>query len=268
MTAELSNTEQAMTAAKAPESSAVCYSIIVPAFNEEQFLPATLSAIHFAMSQCDASGEVLVVDNNSSDRTAEIARAHGATVVFEAHNQIARARNAGAREAHGRYLIFVDADTLISATLLAATLAALATNRICGGGATLATERAQPIAQRTLKVWNSVSALTRYAAGCYVYCRSDAFREIGGFSEAVYASEEIWLSRRLKTWGAQHGQEFKILPETVITSARKLDWLSGPQLVGQLLILLLFPFAVRSRRLCGVWYRRPGDKHNKAPPAY
>ena len=86
------------------------YSVIIPAFNEEELLPATLVALREAMKEINRPGQIIVVDNNSSDATAEIAKAHGALVVFEPKNQISRARNAGAAAATGSFLVFVDAD--------------------------------------------------------------------------------------------------------------------------------------------------------------
>ncbi|NQZ69946.1 MAG: glycosyltransferase, partial [Lentisphaeria bacterium] len=89
------------------------YSVIIPAYNEEKLLPDTLASLKEKMSDVtDYSGEIIVVDNNSTDATAEVAKAAGAIVVFEEHRQIARARNAGGQIAKGRYLIFLDADTL------------------------------------------------------------------------------------------------------------------------------------------------------------
>ena len=88
-------------------------SVIVPAFNEERLLPESLAAIGTATRAFTDAGwstELIVCDNNSTDRTAEIARAAGATVVFEPHNQIARARNRGAGAARGEWLVFVDAE--------------------------------------------------------------------------------------------------------------------------------------------------------------
>jgi len=84
----------------------ICYSIIIPAYNEEDWLSRTLSALDEAMGTLSLRGEVIVVDNNSSDRTPQIARQHNARVVFEPVNQISRARNTGARAAKGRYFIF------------------------------------------------------------------------------------------------------------------------------------------------------------------
>ena len=68
------------------------YSVVVPAFDEEALLPATLAALKEAMAAVPHRGEVVVCDNNSKDRTAEVARAAGARVVFEPRNHIARAR--------------------------------------------------------------------------------------------------------------------------------------------------------------------------------
>ena len=95
-------------------------SVVVPAFNEERLLAATLGSIRSAALSFDGawSWELIVCDNNSTDRTAEIARAAGATVVFEPINQIARARNRGAAAATGDWLIFVDADSYPTRELL------------------------------------------------------------------------------------------------------------------------------------------------------
>ena len=73
----------------------VIYSVIIPAYNEAVWLAKSLPALSAAMAKSDAIGEVIVVDNNSSDRTAEVAREHGARVVFEPHNQISRAATRG-----------------------------------------------------------------------------------------------------------------------------------------------------------------------------
>ncbi len=114
---------------------AVDYSIIVPAYNESKYLPATLDMIHQAMETIPLKGEIIVTDNNSTDDTADLAQKNGAKVIFEPVNQISRARNAGARAAVGKYLVFVDADTHISAELLTTALDNLQSGVCCGGGA-------------------------------------------------------------------------------------------------------------------------------------
>ncbi|MGW8187968.1 MAG: glycosyltransferase family 2 protein [Desulfobacterales bacterium] len=117
------------------------YSIVVPAFNEELYLPRSLDNLRSAMATVAMSGEIIVVDNNSTDRTNDVARRRGANVVFEAINQISRARNTGARSARGRYLIFVDADTRVSPELLQLALDRLEGKAFAGGGAAIAPDR-------------------------------------------------------------------------------------------------------------------------------
>ena len=109
------------------------YSIVIPAHNEEAYLPATLASVRRAMSQVATHrGEIVVTDNDSTDRTSEVATDGGARVVFEEHRQIARARNVGGHFARGRYLIFLDADTSINVALLRSTLDALDGGEVCG----------------------------------------------------------------------------------------------------------------------------------------
>ena len=97
-------------------------SVIVPAYNEERLISKTLGQLRRAMmafSQAGWDSELIVCDNNSTDRTAELARECRATVVFEPINQIARARNSGAAAASGDWYVFVDADSEPSAALFA-----------------------------------------------------------------------------------------------------------------------------------------------------
>lgn len=232
------------------------YSIIVPAWNEAAFIGATLPRIRAAMATTTGhDGELIVVDNNSSDDTADIAKAAGATVVFEAKNQIARARNAGAAAASGEALVFIDADSWCSASLLQAALDRLAGGKVVGGGSSIAPDRAiSGTAQRGMDFWNRIGTTFRLAAGCFVYCRRDAFEAVGGFSNRVYAGEEIYLSRALKRWGRRNGLSFEIIAsDPVVTSVRKLDWYSPMQLARQA-ALVFIPGALYSKRLCRTWY--------------
>ncbi len=232
------------------------YTVIIPAYNEAALLPATLDAAHTAMRAQSRPGELIVVDNNSSDDTAAVARQHGAQVVFEPHNQISRARNAGGRAATGRVFLFLDADTTLSPELLAAALDAMDTGQFVGGGAVVRFDRAVPLLPAlVLACWNTYSRLFRLAAGCCLFCTRESFEAVGGFSERVYASEEIWYTKAIKRWARPQRIGFVILTATpVTTSARKADhpWRTA----GTLCMLLLFPPAIFFRGLCGFWYRR------------
>jgi glycosyltransferase involved in cell wall biosynthesis len=212
------------------------------------------------MSGVPEVGELIVVDNNSTDATAQVADAHGADrVVFEAVNQIARARNAGAAVACGKYLVFIDADTRVAAPLLKETLAVLESGKHVGGGSIVQFEGAiSRIGRFGIGLWERISRLSQTAAGSYLFCLKDAFDAVGGFDERFYAGEEVRLTNQLKRWAKPRGLRFEILTSyPVQTSARKLNWYSGPQILGWVFFMMFFPVAVRWKKLCGFWYERP-----------
>lgn len=244
----------------------IAYSVIVPAYNEESYLSDTLEALKAAMATVNSRGEIIVVDNNSTDGTADIAREKGAGVIFEKINQISRARNAGAMHARGDFFIFLDADTLIPAELLAQALSNLENNTCCGGGATVLPDKPlKPFYQIWLNFWNRFSVKCRMAAGSFIYCRKDGFQAVGGFSEKVYVGEEIWFSIDYRRWGRAIGQEFVIIDNaSVITSTRKLYWFSKFQTAVMMISMMLFPFISRYRALCRFWYHRPPDNHPRS----
>ena len=242
----------------------IIYSIIIPAFNEELFLPETLAHLQAAMDKIEDKAELIVVDNNSTDDTAKIAANYGARVVFEEVNQISKARNAGAKVAKGDYLIFLDADTNLNEKLIHSALQALRSGGVCGGGAEVDLQGEVSLLPRSLlNIWNITSKTLNIAAGCFIFCLREAFESVNGFSEEVYASEEIWLSRRLRIWGKKRGMKFRIIASMpVYTSARKLEWYSTGKLVLFYLPILIFPPLVRVQYFCNSWYQRPG-KHQK-----
>ncbi len=241
-------------------------SLLIPAYNEAEYLAPVLERVHASFAAAGfADYEIVVCDNNSSDATAEVARSGGARVVHEPHNQISRARNTAARAARGRWLIFVDADTLVSPELLAATLRRFEGGRVCAGGAALrfGGGTLNPTAAAMLWVWNRVSASAKLAAGSYVYCYRQAWEECGGFDEGVYAGEELYFSRRLKRWARARGLRFEILTRTpVVTSARKMEWYGQRQLLWRSLKMLR-PGALKRRDQCELWYTRPVESPQK-----
>lgn len=93
--------------ARALASEKLRLSIIIPALNEEETIGATLDAV-----RAEHGGELIVVDGKSTDRTADIARSYGATVITSARGR-AFQMNAGADAASGDVLLFLHADTLL-----------------------------------------------------------------------------------------------------------------------------------------------------------
>ena len=234
-------------------------SIIMPAFNEEKLINATLERIGAsttAFTHLGWSVETIVCDNNSTDRTAEIARAAGAKVVFEPINQISRARNAGAAGASGDWLVFVDADSHPSVGLFESVADAIRSGRFIAGGSTVAIAEKYPVARMVVGGWNLISRVRRWAAGSFIFCESPAFREIGGFSTELFASEEIDLSKRLQQLARQRGKRMTILHRhPIVTSVRKMHLYTLREhlrFLRRLVVQRGRP--MKSREECAIWY--------------
>jgi glycosyltransferase involved in cell wall biosynthesis len=234
-------------------------SIVVPAFNEEKLLAATLQSIQAAAKAFHARGwetELIVCDNNSTDRTAEVARASGAQVVFEPVNQISRARNAGAAAATGDWLVFVDADSQPSRELFSDAAEAMMTGRFIGGGVTVKLDEFFPGLAFFTGLWNATSRIRKWCAGSFIFCETRAFREIGGFSAELFASEELDLSKRLKAFGKNHGKRLIILHRhPLLTSARKMHLYKHRDYLRLLWRMFRTQgHAVKQREACHIWY--------------
>ena len=210
-------------------------SVVVPAFNEERLLPQSLAAITAASSAFAAAGwtsELIVCDNNSTDRTAEIAAAAGAIVVFEPINQIARARNTGAAAATGDWLLFVDADSFPTRELFADVVEVIASGTCVAGGSTVRVDVEGFAYAAAIGWWNLVSRTFKWAAGSFIFCETAVFREIGGFTERLYAAEELDLFRRLKRLARKRRRSIVILARhPLLTSARKAHLYTVPEML-------------------------------------
>lgn len=239
---------------------AIDISMIVPAFNEEKLLATSLQAVKTAAKAFTAAGlewELVVCDNNSTDRTADIARAEGARVVVEPVNQIGRARNTGAGAASGRWLLFIDADCRPSLELLHDAAALTRRSDVLLAGATVSLDDATLGPRFACGVWNTLSRLRRFVAGSFILVRASAFREVGGFDLQFFAGEEIDLALRLqRVVGRRDRQRTIILHRhPLVTSARKVK-LYGKSEIGRFLLKSFFhPIkTTRNREDCALWY--------------
>jgi glycosyltransferase involved in cell wall biosynthesis len=225
-------------------------SFIIPAFNEEHELPASLEAIRVAADAAQQPFEIIVVDDASTDATAEIARRAGARVLPVGYRHIAAVRNAGARAAEGDILFFVDADTRILPAHVSGALALLKAN-YSGGGARVNAEGPIPLWGRIfIRVFCAIYFGLNFGAGAFLFTTRQNFLAVGGFDEQFFAGEEIYFSMALKKLG-----RFKILREPIVTSGRKLRLYSGRAILARSLSLILRgPRATRSRERLDLWY--------------
>jgi glycosyltransferase involved in cell wall biosynthesis len=252
-------------------------SFIVPAFNEEFELPATIAAIRRAVSGFTAEPspqssqrstrsrsrggreapgegnyiyEIVVVDDASTDGTTEIARKAGAQVVGINRRQIAAARNAGARAARGDVMFFIDADTRINREHIVGAMDALRAG-CAGGSARIATDGSIPRWGRVfLKVFCAIYFANNLGAGAFLFTTRENFEKIGGFDEELFIGEEVYFSLALRKLG-----RFKILREPIVTSGRKLRMYSARKILGRsFAIILRGKRAARSRDGLELWY--------------
>jgi glycosyltransferase involved in cell wall biosynthesis len=232
-------------------------SLIVPAHNEELELPATLEAIHAAACDAGQRYEIVVVDDASTDATAEIASRAGAKVVAINRRQIAAARNAGARAAKGEYLFFVDADTRIARGHVTQGIAALDAGYV-GGSARVALDGAIPIwGHLMLHAFGALYFGLNLGAGAFLFTKRSNFEAIGGFDEQYFAGEEVYFSLALKKFG-----RFKVLREPVVTSGRKLRMYPAKQFLPNFFgVIIGGPRGVRSREKLRLWYDGKREKH-------
>src|SRR5437667_7094211 len=233
-------------------------SFIVPAYNEELELLSTITAIRVAASRANQPYEIIVVDDASTDATPEIGAKAGARVVSIDHRQIAAARNAGARAAHGQYLFFVDADTRINWSHIVEAIAALEAG-YAGGSARVVTNGFIPLWSRIfVRAFCAVYFRLNLGAGAFLFTTRRNFDAIGGFDEQYFIGEEVYFSLALRKLG-----RFKVLREPILTSGRKLRVYSARHVLARSFwIVLGGPSAARSRDKLDVWY--DGKRENRA----
>lgn len=227
-------------------------SIIVPAHDEAALIGATLAALRMAAETLRLDHEILVVDDASSDATAAIAMANGARVLHVAHRQIAATRNAGAEAARGDRLLFVDADTLVDRTVLAAAILSMDRGAVGGGCRVRLTGCVRWWERAVTAALMQLFRLVKIAPGCFLFCTRAAFDAVGGFDQRWFAGEDVAMSRAL----AAHGH-FVVLHEAVLTSDRKLRTFTAGE---HLRLLWRFMRSgrniLRSREALAIWYDR------------
>jgi glycosyltransferase involved in cell wall biosynthesis len=202
------------------------YSLVIPAYNEERYLPDLLDSVDVARARYSGGAqaiEVVVADNASTDRTAAIAASRGCIVVPESRRCIAAARNAGARAARGDVLAFVDADSRIHAQTFDLIDRALETGWIVGGATGVTFDRWSVGRALTFAAMMPVVWLTGMDTGV-VFCRGADFTAVGGYDEKRRIAEDVAFLLALRRLGRGRGQRLgRVRRAKAVTSARKFE---------------------------------------------
>lgn len=201
-------------------------SLVIPARNEERWLPPLLASVDAARERYHAGPdavEVIVADNASTDRTAEIARRHGCRVAWTEKRVIAAVRNTGARMASGKLLCFVDADSRIHPETFNVVDRALEDRDIVAGSTGVKPDRMSFGLAFTMSVFLPVVWLTRMDSGV-VFCRRADYQAVGGYNEKRRVAEDVQFLWDLRRLGRERGQRLKRLTSArALTSTRKFE---------------------------------------------
>lgn len=182
-------------------------SVVIPAHNEEKFIEACLDAlIRYSKGRYS---EIIVVDNASDDRTAELARRDTVRVVREDHKGLSNARERGRKEASGEFIAFIDADCRLGEGWFELAQEAFRDHPdvVCISGPVRYFDAPVWLDLLLQGLWWFAAPLTYRAVG-YMVCgghfvvRRNALEAIGGFDPTVeFYGEDTQIARRLATRG-------------------------------------------------------------------
>lgn len=179
-------------------------SVIVPANNEEQYIQSCIDSIRNTGWPAERL-EIIVVDNNSHDRTAALAAASGARVVSKSSGRIGAIRNAGLAQARGEYVAYVDGDCTVASTWLRTSIAAMQADATIGaiGGPCLApitgTWVERCLASASVR-WQGMRIVESLATSSFI-SRRQLLQDLGGFNEELRSGEDSEISSRIRARG-------------------------------------------------------------------
>lgn len=194
-------------------------SIIIPTYNEEEYLPVLLESI----KQQDFSDyEIIVADADSKDNTVKIAEEYGCIVVEGGMPAVGR--NNGAKVAKGDYLLFLDSDLKLTEDYLAKVIYEFKMERLG-----IAITQMKPLSKKTEdKLLHdlanlfmiSVEKIKPHGAGCYgIIAKRELHERCGGFNEELTFGEDTEYIERLAK-----KERFKVLRNAKIgVSTRRLE---------------------------------------------
>lgn len=209
-------------------------SVVIPAYNEEAHILRTLSSLSFSVTR--QTVEIIVVDNNSNDRTVELVEGTGVTLVRETRQGVKHARNTGLQHAKGKFILNADADSIYSPYWIdAMTLPLRDQNVACtyGSFAFFSERKSGRFAYflyesfgDLFKIFNGRKNHAIYVYGCSSGYRKSDGLAVDGYEHPEGANEDGYLALKLnRRFGALKRIEgWKSL---VWTSDRKLQQEGG-----------------------------------------
>lgn len=198
------------------------FTVVVPAHNEEKYVVRCIDSIKQAAEFFGKPVEIIIVCNRCTDRTQELAEAHGARVVLNEQRCIAAVRNAGIKAAQGRYIMTIDCDNRMTRGTIKEAYCLLRSGKFIGGGAPIRFERYSLPLRLNDCMCRVGFGLTGLYCGIF-WASKEAFDAVGGFADKR-AMEDVQTAKNLKALGRKLGKRYGCLQKNyLINSTRKWD---------------------------------------------
>lgn len=185
-------------------------SVVMPAHNEEQYIGDCLKALRDQNYPPDKF-EIIVVNNNSTDRTAEIAFGHNATVIEHQNGPVGAVRNAGVKIAKGAIIAFIDSDCIARNDWLKNGVELITSNPgFAFGGGCYLRENPYPIERFWLLSNNNEGSLPKHLIGASIFLRKEDFIRAGMFDTSMTSGEDTKLTESLIESGIKIRFEYSL----------------------------------------------------------
>lgn len=198
-------------------------SVIIPAYNEEKYLRETLKTV-ISQDYPKDNYEVIVVDNNSEDKTIEVAREFNVRVIECKTKGVSWARQKGAEAAYGKIIVYTDADTTVPGDWLTKISQQFENHQIAavtGTGEFSSTDWFNSLLAKGYPVFMRIQFIfgRRALNGFNCAIRKTIFDTIGGFNTDLSSAEDVDLGIR----ASKEGKVIFVPGIKVFTSARRME---------------------------------------------
>lgn len=204
----------------------ITVSVVIPAYNEEKYIGDTLNSLLKSEQKTNVNYEVILVDNNSTDKTVEVAKkfAHGMElrIIKESRQGRGVARARGFMEAKGEIILSADADTIfykgwvemLSSAIFGDVVAVTTPCKIVDSTAinNAIFNFIQPIMMVLYRIFSGHYWLSGFSFGIL----KSVYEKSGGFDTSLQAQEDLDLSFRVAKLG-----KIKLINKPVVFSSRR-----------------------------------------------
>lgn len=200
-------------------------SVVIPAYNEEKYIGNVLGTVS-KQDYPKENYEVIVVDNNSDDKTAEVAKSLGAEVVACLTRGVSAARQCGVEKARGEIIAFTDADAFLPKKWLFRIDLEMRDSKLIAFGGSMASKDSGIITVFLLLIYDVFVKINQLFGrhmlwGNNFAVRREAVRAVGGFNVSLSTSEDWELCLRLARKYGKYGKIKYSLGQKVLVSNRK-----------------------------------------------